>query len=110
VETGVEERDLAAYIALSLAEIATTIEKTVEPWEKRGYWLKADRFRLEWEWTDRLGKRLSDGLIGDDWEAAAHAAAQIMGKVHSVQVPVRHRLGTPWTGAWERLQERTQVS
>ena len=109
-ETGEEARDLAAYIALSLGEIAATIEKTVEPWEKRGYWLKADRFRLDWDWADRLGKSLSEGLLGDDWDAAAQAAAQIMGKVHNVQVPIRHRLGTPWVGAWTRLQEKTEVT
>ncbi len=101
-----QSRDLAAFIALSLTEVETTIEKTVEPWEKRGYWLKADRFRLDWEWTGKLGKALSAGLLEDDWGAAAQAAAQIMGKVQSVNVPVRHRLGSPWEGAWARLQEK----
>ncbi len=104
-----EARDLAAYIALSLAEIADTIEKTVEPWEKRGYWLKADRFRLDWEWAGLLGKALSAGLMEDDWGSAAQAAAQIMGNVQSVQVPTRHRLGTPWVGAWDRLKDSETI-
>ncbi len=108
-ENDVEAHDLAAYIVLSLEEIAGTIEKTVEPWEKRGYWLKADRYRLEWEWAGRLGKSLSDGLLGEDWGSAAQAAAQIMAKVQGVKVPARHGVGQPWSGAWARLQGSTRL-
>ncbi|MBC8503858.1 MAG: hypothetical protein ISR58_17350 [Anaerolineales bacterium] len=39
-------RDMAAFIALSLEAISETIETTVTAWEKRDYWVKADRFRM----------------------------------------------------------------
>jgi len=37
-------RDLTAFIVLALEEIAANIDGSVEAWEKRGYWVKADRF------------------------------------------------------------------
>ena len=95
--------DLAAFIALALEAISETIESSVEPWEKRGYWLKADRFRMEWAWTGQLGKTMRKAVSQQDWALAAMTAAQIAEKLKSVEVPQRHRLGTPWMGAWERL-------
>lgn len=97
-------RDLTAFIVLALEAIHATIDQTVTPWEKRGYWLKADRFRLDWEWTGRLAKQLREGLFEDDWPAIAGIAAQIVEKLKNVKVPQRHRLGTPWEGAWEKLR------
>ena len=44
-------KDLAAFIAIGLQDIYLTVDVSVEAWEKRGYWVKADRFRLDWEWT-----------------------------------------------------------
>ena len=49
-----ETRDLAALIALNLQAIYETIDLTVAAWEKRDYWVKADRFRLEWAWSGSL--------------------------------------------------------
>lgn len=99
-----ETRDLAAFIALALATIAATIDDSVAAWEKRDYWVKADRFRMEWAWSERLGKAMRNALLNDDWPGVAQTSAQVMQKLKDVQVPQRHRLGTPWVGAWERLQ------
>ena len=97
-------RDLAAFIALALESIAENIDPSVAAWEKRGYWVKADRFRMEWAWTTRLGSELRKALLEDDWGRVAQAAVQITQKLQDVKVPVRHRLGTPWVGAWNRLE------
>ncbi len=44
-------RDLVAFIIMALSQIASTIDTSVAAWEKRGYWVKADRFRMEWGWA-----------------------------------------------------------
>ncbi len=44
-------RDLAAFISNALLAVHDTVERTVAPWEKRDYWVKADKFRMEWAWT-----------------------------------------------------------
>ncbi len=98
-------RDVAAYIALALLEIANTIEPSVAAWEKKGYWVKADRFRMEWIWTERTGNQLREAVLKDDWAAIAMIVAQVGGRLNSVEVPSRHRLGTPWVGAYEHLKK-----
>ena len=98
-------RDLAAYLALACAEVAETVESTVTPWEKRDYWVKADRFRMEWSWAQRWGEAMRQAVLTEDWAGIAGAAAQIAMKVNGVKVPQRHNLGTPWVGAMERLKQ-----
>ena len=97
-------KDLAAFISLALQAIHDTIDTSVGPWEKRGYWLKADRFRLEWAWSERLGREMKKAILADDWASVAGIAAQVAEKLDDVKVPKRHGLGTPWEGAWEQLK------
>ncbi len=104
---GDEARDLAAFIALALREIAAGIDPSVAAWEKRGYWVKADRFRMEWSWTGPMAARLQQALVTEDWPTIATLAAQIATKLGSVQIAEHHRLGQPWTGAFARLTAET---
>ena len=102
-EVDVKTHDLAAYIALALEAIWKTIDTSVEAWEKRGYWLKADRFRMEWEWSNRLGHKLHDGIADEDWDQVALTSAQVAEKLKSVKLPKRLPKSEPWNGAWEKL-------
>ncbi len=98
-----QTRDLAAFIALSTEAISRTIEPSVVAWEKRGYWVKADRFRLEWGWAETLGSSMRNATLQEDWSNVAMTAAQIAEKLNKVTVSERHRMGKPWVGAWNRL-------
>jgi hypothetical protein len=102
-EVDIQTRDLAAFIALALDSIYQSIDITVAAWEKRGYWIKADRFRMEWAWSESFGSAMRASLLADDWDGVALVSAQIMQKLQNVDVPQRHRLGAPWVGAWEKL-------
>jgi hypothetical protein len=96
-------RDLASFIALALLEIAEGIDTSVLAWEKKGYWVKADRFRMEWDWSARLGDQMKQAVMTDDWASVARVAAQVGGKLMSTKIPEHHRLGTPWVGAYRKL-------
>jgi hypothetical protein len=96
-------RDLAAYIALALGHIHETIDVSVAAWEKRGYWVKADRFRMDWEWTRTSSDKIAQAVLEDDWATIAISSAAVAQKLMNVDVPVRHKLGTPWVGAWKLL-------
>jgi len=98
-----QARDLAAFITLALEAVARTIDPTVAAWEKRDYWVKADRFRMDWAWAGQLSARLRIAVLCDDWPAIAQIAVQIAGKLSKVQVSANHRLGAPWQGARKRL-------
>lgn len=97
-------RDLAAFIALALEGIAETVETTVRAWEKRDYWIKADRFRMEWTWAPLLGRQMREAVLAEDWREVARLAAQVAQAVSDVQVSDKHRMGAPWQGAWEELK------
>ena len=102
-------RDLAAYISLALEEIYQTAETSGAAWEKKGYWVKADRFRMDWEWATRYASSMRSALVNEDWAGVAMTAAQIAQKLMNVDVPLRHKLGTPWEGAWEQLRKAQQA-
>lgn len=98
-------RDLASYIALALLRVDATIDISVQAWEKRGYWVKADKFRMEWMWAKQLGDRMKDAVLSEDWGTVAAASAQAGQKLGKIKVPERNRLGTPWVGAYNKLRE-----
>lgn len=104
-DPGDEARDLAAFIALALETIAEGIDVSVAAWEKRNYWVKADRFRMDWAWTGQLGEKMKTAVIEDDWASVAMLSAQIAQKLHKVKVSEKHRMGTPWVGAWKKLEK-----
>jgi len=97
-------KDITAYVIFALEEIAANIDTSVEAWEKRGYWVKADRFRLEWEWAGISASRLRNAFVNEDWGAIAVTTAYIGQKLNKVVVPQHHRLGTPWVGAARNLK------
>lgn len=96
-------RDLVAFIGLALIEIGETIDVSVQAWEKRGYWVKAERFRMDWEWVQQLGQAMLDALKAEDWNQVALLSVRIAQKLQKIQVAERNRIGTPWKGAWQRL-------
>ena len=104
-EPGEASRDMAAFIALALQTIADGIDVSVAAWEKRDYWVKADRFRMEWAWAGQMGEKMKTAALEDDWASVAMLSAQIAQKLYKVKVSERHRMGTPWVGAWKQLNK-----
>ncbi len=104
-EITAETRDLAAFIALALLQVAAGIESTVAAWEKRDYWVKADRFRMEWAWSGQLGEKMRQAILAEDWPLIARLSAQIAEKLGHIKIAENHRLGRPWQGAYRQLQK-----
>ena len=102
-EPDAHSRDLAAFIAIALEKIYESVESSVGAWEKKGYWVKADRFRLEWEWSHTMSEKMRLAVLANDWATVAMTSAQVAQRLMKVEVPIRHKLGTPWVGAWQTL-------
>lgn len=98
-------RDLIACILMSLDGIYDTVDASVEAWEKRGYWLKADRFRMDWQWTKLLADQMRPLVMAENYGELIPLMVQVLQALDSVKVSENHRLGTPWTGAWKELNE-----
>jgi hypothetical protein len=99
-----EAKDLAAFIALALQTISDGIDESVAAWEKRGYWVKADRFRMDWLWTGQTASKMKNAVLTDDWGTIAMLMPQIAAKLGKIQIAENHRLGKPWVGVFERLK------
>lgn len=98
-----ETKDMAAYIALALRSISAGIDISVAAWEKRDYWVKADKFRMEWMWAGQSADKMKAAVLGDDWATIAMLMPQIASRFSKIVVSDNHRLGKPWTGAYTLL-------
>ncbi len=96
-------RDLLAYIAFSLISISETIDESVAAWEKRGYWIKADHYRMDWSWAGRLGEDMKLAIMNEDWGQVTMDIGQVTQKLSSVKIAQRTRMGTPWVGSYKML-------
>jgi hypothetical protein len=98
-----EAKDLAAFISLALKTVSEGIDVSVAAWEKRDYWIKADRFRMEWAWTGLYADKIKVAIFTDDWGTIAMTIPQIAQKLSKIAVSENHRLGKPWVGAFKQL-------
>lgn len=104
-----ETKDQAAFIALALQAIADGIDVSVAAWEKRDYWVKADKFRMEWLWAGQYADRMKEAVLSDDWAALAALIPMIALKFSRILVSDNHRLGKPWTGAYILLASHRKL-
>ena len=102
-DTGATARDLAAFISIALQTISDGIEVSVAAWEKRDYWVKADKFRMEWAWAASASQKMRAAVLADDWAGVAMLSATIAQKFNKIQVSENNRLGKPWVGAFKQL-------
>jgi len=98
-----ETKDQAAYIALALQAIADGIDVSVAAWEKRDYWVKADKFRMEWLWAGQSAAKMKEAVLSDDWATIAMLMPQIAQRFSKIVVSDNHRLGKPWSSAYKLL-------
>ena len=98
-----ETKDLASFIALALQSISDGVDVSVAAWEKRDYWVKADKFRMEWMWTGQFAEKMKTAVLTDDWATIASLMPQIATKLNKVEVSDNHRLGKPWENAYALL-------
>lgn len=98
-----EGKDMVAAIVFALRDIDATVQTTTEAWEKRNYYVKADQFRFEWEWTGAADERLSTALLDEDWQALALALADLAPRFEDIQVKRLTRKTSSWKGAYQLL-------
>ena len=101
-----EARDLAALIVLSLREIDAGIDRSATAWEKRDYFVKADRLRADWAWVPRAADRMTVLIRGGDWARLPVVLASLAPRFADIQVIKLTRSSRSWQGAYRRLMDR----
>ncbi|MFP3896713.1 MAG: hypothetical protein ACLFV5_07760 [Anaerolineales bacterium] len=99
----VEARDMAATVVFCLRDIAKTIEVTTTAWERRNYYLKADRFRLQWEWVTPTAENLCDLIIKERWKHLPGELAELASHFSDIRVARMTRDASTWQGNYQRL-------
>ena len=102
-EVDEETKDMAAALVYSLRGIAETIETTTTAWEKRNYFLKADRFRIEWEWVLPAAERLQELVIDDRWEGLPGEIAELATHFADIRVAKMTRSASTWESSYRLL-------
>jgi hypothetical protein len=100
-----EARDLAALIVYALREMDAGIERSASAWDKRHYYVKADRLRDEWSWAGRAAERMTNLIRGGDWARLPVVLAQLAPRFADVNVVKLTRSSELWSGAYQRLIE-----
>jgi len=101
-----ESKDMSALLVLSLYGIARTIETTLTAWEKRNYFLKADRFRLEWEWVVPAAQQLEETILTDRWERLPQELASLAPRFADIRIAKMTRPPSTWESSYRLLMER----
>lgn len=102
-EIDTEARDMAAAIVYMLNDINSSVEQTVTAWEKRGYWMKAERFLRDWEWARESAANFDDVLRNEAWELLPRLLAELFPQFTDIQVKKMTRSASEWKGAYKRL-------
>lgn len=100
-----EARDLTAFIVLTLKQIDATVDETCVAWEKRDYWIKADRFRSDWFWTKAAATKVEQAVAENKWQLVPAAVQNMAKHLQDVALPKRD-WGAPWVGAYALLMDK----
>lgn len=98
-------RDMTAMIVYCLREIDASIIDTIKAWEKRGYWQKADKFQLQWMWSEQYAKSLEKLIRDEDWARLPELMMKLFPHFASIEINKMTRNPSDWDGAYDRLLE-----
>ena len=98
-----ESKDLVALIVYSLRGIAQGIDQSARAWEKRDYYVKADKFRMDWAWAEKNANRLEVMLRGELWNELPFALAELAPKFSDITVTKFVRTEVLWQGRYKQL-------
>ena len=98
-----ESQDLAALIVFSLRRLEEGVDQTATAWEKRDYYLKADRFRLEWEWLEETSYALESALLLGQWDQVPQILATLYPRFADITIARYTSSPDLWEGAYQRL-------
>ena len=101
-----ETKDMAAAVVFALRQIDGSIDITTEAWEKRNYFLKADRFRLEWEWVKPAADQLEDLIVAGKWEGLAQAMSALVPRFSDIRIVKMTRDMAEWKSSYALLLQQ----
>jgi hypothetical protein len=100
-----EVKDMTATLVFALRGIAESVEVTTDAWEKRDYYVKADRFRLDWEWVTPAARRLAALVREDRWQDLPSELAALAPRFGDIRIAKMTRAPSIWASGYETLMQ-----
>jgi hypothetical protein len=98
-----EARDMAATLVYCFRQIDEGIDESAYAWEKRDYWVKAERFRARWGWARRAAEEMETIIREDDWDRLPVTLVDLLPAFSDFKVARFTRDSKLWRGAYRRL-------
>ncbi len=105
-----EAKDMAAALVSLLTEIKATVDESAAAWEKRGYWMKVERFVRDYEWIPEAAANLDDVIRHDAWDLLPELLADLSPHFDDIHIKTLTRKPTEWRGAYSRLKAAPPVA
>jgi len=103
-----EAKNMLATIYFCLKEIDEGIIESIEAWEKRGYWKKADKFQLEWMWAGDMAKALERLLLAEDWDALPEVMMKLFPHFSDIEINKMMRNESVWDGRYVQFLDEVK--
>lgn len=87
---------LITFLIEILDRIMENINTSCAAWEKRDYWVKADRFRREWEWTRTSADALRVLSKNKTWDDLPLTLGKLVPRFVSISIPQKMMSEKPW--------------
>lgn len=98
-----EAKDMAAMVVLCLREIDEGIESSAAVWEKRDYWMKAEKLRQRWVWVGSEAARLERAIRDDAWTTLPDLMLKLFPHFADIKISRFTRSSDLWDGAYKHL-------
>jgi hypothetical protein len=100
-----EVKDMLATIVFRLRDVYATIEESVQAWEKRNYWKKADDFQDKWYWIMPINQQITRVLKEERWEELPTIIAKLLPHFSDIEINKSMRDASDWAGNYERFTQ-----
>ena len=98
-----EARDMSAALVFMLREIKATVDESAAAWEKRGYWMKVERFVRDFEWIPVMAANIDDVIRNGAWDLLPELLADLTPHFEDIQIKTMTRKPDGWRGTYRRL-------
>ena len=98
-----ESKDMAALIVYLLRELYDSAHQSAQAWEKRDYWVKAERFLQEWRWSLETASDFEDIIRHEAWDLLPELLADLFPRFADIQIKKMMRSPSEWQGAYQKL-------
>lgn len=106
-EVDAETKDMLAFVVVALHAMEDSIDASCVAWEKRNYYLKADRFRYKWEWLGPTAARIEDLIMTSNWSLLPTELSGLAARFHDVKVSKFTKSPSLWNGTFDKLRNQT---